>query len=225
MVMLLASLSCYTEIMQEDDKSPEWQQPAPTNSGAPYQSVSEESPSSSPESTESATESTPAPSSEAPSTSEVETDAVIQWQATEYLQHDRSATWFIVLGIITLALMAVAIFWMQSISFAILIPVMAAALVMYVKRPPALISYTVSRKGIHINDKLHTYEEFRSFGVLSHEGNHSVVLVPRKRFQLSQTVYFPEEIGEDLVDMLAARLPMNEVKPDAIDRFLARMRL
>jgi hypothetical protein len=133
--------------------------------------------------------------------------------------------WFIVLGIISLALILIALFLMQSVSFAILVPVMAAALVIYVKRPPALINYTVSRKGIHINDKLHTYDEFRSFGVMSHDGAHAAVLIPRKRFQLSQTMYFPEEVGEELVDMLAARIPMNEVKPDAIDRFLARIRL
>ncbi|MBC7764177.1 hypothetical protein H7Y29_00515, partial [Microbacteriaceae bacterium] len=54
---------------------------------------------------------------------------------------------------------------------------------------------------------------------------HSVVLVPRKRFQLGQTIYFPEEVGETLVDMLAARLPMKETAPDLIDRILARLHL
>jgi hypothetical protein len=38
-------------------------------------------------------------------------------------------------------------------------------------------------------------------------------------------MYFPEDVGEALVDMLAARIPMNEVKQDAIDHLLARLRL
>jgi hypothetical protein len=54
---------------------------------------------------------------------------------------------------------------------------------------------------------------------------HSAVLVPRKRFQLGQTVYFPTEVGEQLVDMLASRLPMKELEPDALDRLLARLHL
>lgn len=218
--------------MQEDDKSQEWQQPAPSVPGAPYESVpAEEEPApeqaepvadgaQSEEAAESLNDQPPAD----PRAQEAD-EAVIQWQATEYVQQSRTAVWFVVLAVISLILIAVAIFLMQSISFAILVPVMAAALVIYVRRPPALIDYTVSRKGIHINDRLHTYDEFRSFGVLSHDGTHSIVLVPRKRFQLSQTMYFPEEVGEGLVDMLAARLPMKEVKPDAIDRFLARLRL
>jgi hypothetical protein len=216
--------------MQEDDKSQEWQQPTPAGSAAPYESVPVEDASSAEESSQQPDVGEPSQDAQTdsavPDSAVVEAnEAVIQWQATEYIQHDRSARWFTVLALITLALIAVALFLMQSVSFAILVPVMAAALVIYVRRPPGVIDYIVSRKGIHINDKLHTYEEFRSFGVLSHDGVHSIVLVPRKRFQLSQTMYFPEEVGEGLVDMLVARLPMNEVKLDAIDRFLARMRL
>ena len=61
--------------------------------------------------------------------------------------------------------------------------------------------------------------------VLTREGRHALVLMPRKRFQLGHTIYFPESVGEPLVDMLAARLPMNDVKPDFIDSLLARLRL
>jgi hypothetical protein len=209
--------------MQKDDDIPQdWQQPDTAAPGAPYESVADDAP---------APQDEPLDATEPQGDAEVETsqaeraDAVIEWQATEYVQHDRNASWFMVLAVVTLGLMAIAIFLMQSLSFAVLVPVMAAALVVYVKRPPALINYTVSRKGVHVNDRLHAYEEFRSFGVLSHDDVHAIVLVPRKRFQLSLTLYFPEEVGEGLVDMLAARLPMNEVKQDAVDRFLARLRL
>jgi len=222
--LLLISPSCYTEFMQEDDKSQDWQQPTSATSGAPYESVAVDDAPVEP--TEIASPETPLDDSRAQDDQVAEGgEAVIQWQATEYVQHARGAMWFLVLASITLALMAIAIFLMQSVSFAILVPVMAAALVIYVRRPPGVIDYVVSRKGIHINDKLHTYEEFRSFGVMSHDDLHSVVLVPRKRFQLSQTMYFPEDVGESLVDMLAARIPMEEVKPDTIDRILARLRL
>ena len=76
-----------------------------------------------------------------------------------------------------------------------------------------------------MDDRLFSYSQFKSFGVIRHDRHHSVVLVPRKRFQIGQTIYFPEEIGEQLVDMLAARLPMKEVKPDFIDRLLEQLRL
>ena len=151
--------------------------------------------------------------------------AVLRWQEAEYVQYEQSHTWFIVLGVVVVVLMAVAFFLMKSITFAILIPIMAVALVVYVKRPAAIHDYTVSRKGLHVDDRLFGYDLFRAFGVLTREGRHALVLIPRKRFQLGHTIYFPESVGEPLVDMLAARLPMNDVKPDFIDSLLARLRL
>ena len=151
--------------------------------------------------------------------------AVIRWQAVEYLHQDQSPLWFVVMGIIVMVLMAIAYLWMSSITFVILIPVMAVALVVYVKRPPATNNYTLSRKGLHINDQLYPFDTFKSFGVVSRGGNHSVVLTPRKRFQLGHTVYFNEELGEQIVDMFAARLPMKDVSPDMIDTLLSKLRL
>ena len=152
-------------------------------------------------------------------------DAVIRWQGTEYLHQDQTKTWYIVLGVVTVVLMALAIILMQSFTFALLIPVMAVTLVVYTRRPPAINDYILSRKGLHVNDKLYPFAQFKSFSIVRTAGVNSVVLVPRKRFQIAQTLYFPEEIGEQLVDMLAARLPVREGTPDVIDRFLSRLKL
>ena len=150
---------------------------------------------------------------------------LIRWEAPEYTHHERSLGWFIIFGVVTLVLAVAAILIIKSITFAILVPVMAIALFIYTQHAPEVLRYTLSRKGLHINDKLFTYSQFKSFGIVEHNGMHSAVLVPRKRFQLGQTVYFPTEVGEQLVDMLAARLPMKELEPDALDRLLARLHL
>ncbi|NCU37973.1 hypothetical protein EOL96_02860 [Candidatus Saccharibacteria bacterium] len=150
---------------------------------------------------------------------------MLRWEATEYIHQPQSPLWFVIFAIIVVGLMVVAFLLMKSITFAILIPVMAVALVVYVKRPPTVNQYILSRKGLHINDRLYPYATFRSFGVLSQGGAHSVVLTPRKRFQLGHTLYFPEEVGEPLVDMLAERLPMKDATPDMIDKLLAKLRL
>ncbi len=152
-------------------------------------------------------------------------DALIRWQGTEYIHKEHTTSWYIVLTIVTVALMAVAFLFMRSRTFTLLLPVMAATLVIYTRRPPVVNNYTLSRKGLYIDDKLYAYSQFKSFSVVSHNEVHSVVLVPRKRFQIAQTIYFPEDIGEPLVDLLAARLPMKEGGPDAIDRLLARLHL
>jgi hypothetical protein len=151
--------------------------------------------------------------------------ALLRWEGTEYVHSSRSVKWYSIFGIATVVAVVAAIMVLKSITFAILIPVMVVALLVYVRRAPDVLQYILSRKGIHVNDKLFTFDQFKSFGVVSYNGSHSVVLVPRKRFQIGQTLYFPEEVGEQLVDMLAERLPMKEVAPDAIDRLLAKLHL
>lgn len=148
-----------------------------------------------------------------------------RWQAAEHIHRDKSPVWYAVFAVIVLALMAIAIFLIKSWTFAVLVPVMAAALAMYALRPPAVLTYTLSRKGLHINDRLYGFDLFKEFGLIHDDDENAVLLVPRKRFQPGVTVYFPDEVGEAVVDMFAARLPMHEVRLDPIDRLIRRLRI
>lgn len=216
--------------MQPDhDKSEEWQQPTEAQSQAPFQAPQEPEVNDT-QIPEQVDENDDQQADDQPDTNEEpeisEDDAtLIRWEAPEHIDIDKSRGWYIIFVVVTLVAVLIAIFLIHSVTFAILVPVMAVALFIYTRRPPELLHYTLSRKGLHINDRLFPYSLFKSFGVMSRAGMHSAVLIPRKRFQVGQTLYFPENVGEQLVDMLASRLPMSEVEPDAIDRLLARLHL
>ncbi len=152
-------------------------------------------------------------------------DEPVHWQAVEYIQHERNTLWFIVFGLVVIALMGVAIFLMNSITFAILVPIMAAALLVYLRRPPRMLNYTLSPQGLHINDQLHNFSEFKGFGVIRDGKEYSVMLIPIKRFHQGVWVYFPEDSGEDIVDILGARLPMMPLHLDFIDIVLRKLRI
>jgi hypothetical protein len=145
---------------------------------------------------------------------------LVRWQAAEYINRTKNSSWYALLALVTVILMALAIFVIKEYTFAVLIPVMAVSLVLYMKRPAPVIAYTLSRKGLHVNDKLYPFTDFREFTLMRAAPENSIILIPRKRFQLGVSFYFPEEVGEAVVDILAARLPMKESKPDAIDRFI-----
>ena len=166
----------------------------------------------------------PQDSSDTP-VSEVDDDRTLQWQASEYIQDQRSPLWYIALISIVVLLMTVAILWIQSWTFAILVPVMAVALFVYVRRPAAVINYTLSGKGLFINDTLHSFHEFKAFGVLHDGKEYSIQLIPVRRFRPSLSVYFPEESGEQIVDMLGVRLPMEQLKPDVFDKIVHFLRI
>lgn len=160
-----------------------------------------------------------------PGIDEAVADAPVHWQATEYIHHEKDVRWFAIFGLVVVALLVVSVWIMDAWTFAALIIVMAAALVVYIKRPPAVINYTLTRKGLYINDALKPFDEFKSFGVLRDQGEYSIILIPRKRFQPALTVYFPENFGEGIVDMFGARLPMHEPHLDFMDRIVRRLRI
>lgn len=152
-------------------------------------------------------------------------DDPVYWQATEYIHRDRDLKWFVIFGLVVAVMLVISVWLMQAWTFAVLIVVMAAALLVYTRRPPAVINYALSRKGLYINDSLHVFDEFKSFGVLRDDGEFSIVLIPRRRFQPALTVYFPENSGEAIVDMFGARLPMYEPQLDFMDRLVRKLRL
>ena len=229
----------------QDDSSQDWQKPAETASGAPFQAaVSEAELNTSAESTQPASVDAEVTDSTAPTalnSAESDTSAfgddttpavepddseiLVRWQGPEHLYSERSMMWYVALALATLIMMAIAYFAFNSLTFTILLPVMAVALGVYAHRPPEIIDYTLTRKGLYVRDRLMLYDQFKSFDVVTINNVHHIALIPRKRFQLGQNIYFPEESGEKIVDMLAARLPMKEVKPDFIDRILAKLHL
>jgi hypothetical protein len=158
-------------------------------------------------------------------TASVAPEEPLHWQGTEYVHHEKDAVWFVIFGVVVVILMAAAIFLVQSWTFGVLIPVMAIALIVYTRRPPRLIDYTLSPKGLYVNDHLYAFSEFKGFGVIRDGNEYSIMLIPTKRFRLGVSIYFPEDKGEVIVDMLGARLPMQEMKLDAFDRIIHKLRI
>lgn len=149
----------------------------------------------------------------------------VQWEAIEYLQHTKTPVWYVLFGLVVIALMLAAIFLMSTWSFALLIPVMAGALMIYSHRPARELHYVLSENGLYINDQLHPMDEFRAFGVVQGSPLNSLMLVPTKRFRPALTVYFANDVGEQIVDLLGGYLPMEEMHHDAFDTIVQKLRM
>lgn len=148
----------------------------------------------------------------------------ISWEAKEYIEYKRNAWWYVGLFAISIGLCVMS-FFLQWWSFIALIVVCVIAILVSVTRPPRKIAYSLNEKGLTEGDKLHKYEDFRAFGILKEGSHFSAVLIPKKRFALQVKVYFPGGSGEAIVDALGARLPMEEVKPDFLDKIVNFLRI
>lgn len=154
----------------------------------------------------------------------VKSSDVISWEAEEYVVRDKNAWWYVGLVAVGLVLCGIAIL-VQAWTFLVVIILSVFALIIYALRPPRILHYSLSNKGLSEGDRVYDYADFKAFGILR-EGNHfAIVLTPRKRFAPRVTVYFPENRGEQIVDMFGVRLPMEEVKLDMLDKLIKFLRI
>lgn len=148
----------------------------------------------------------------------------ISWEAEEYIVRDKNAGWYVGMVVVGLLLSALAI-WLQAWTFLAVIVLSVVALLVYTLRPPRMLHYSLTERGLSEGEHLYNYDDFKAFGVLK-EGQHfAIVLTPRKRFSPRVTVFFPEAQGEAIVDAFGARLPMEEVRLDVLDRLIKFLRI
>lgn len=153
-------------------------------------------------------------------------EGFITWSAQEYIHLDKGPTWFVVFGIVVLGLIALDILVLHAWTLSVLVIVMAVAIMVYIRRPPRTLTYGISsRKGLTVGERLYHFSEFKSFGVVKDGEHHSIMLIPTKRFSPGVSVYFPEESGEQIVDLLGQQLPMEDLKLDIIDVLVRKLRL
>ena len=116
-------------------------------------------------------------------------------------------------------------FYLQWWTFLALVIVSALTLLILAVRPARKISYTLTDKGFTEGDKFYAFSEFKSFGILQDDVHFAIVLTPRKRLSPAVTIYFPENKGEGIVDMFGAKLPMEPVELDLLDKLVKRLRI
>ena len=150
-------------------------------------------------------------------------DDDISWQAREYIHHPKGTVWYAGLGILVLALLIFAIV-SSAWTFAVLVIVMGIALGVTAARQPQVLHYTLTPSTLQIDNKTYSLTDFRAFGVNEESELYSLTLIPTRRFMPAIVVFFEEEQGEQIVDILGARLPMQRIEPDIVERLTQRLR-
>ena len=153
-------------------------------------------------------------------------DEPVRWVASEYIHQEKNWLWFVIFAVVAVGLIVAGAMLLKSYTFPVLVVVMTAAVIVYSRRPPHQIEYTLSGdQGLYVGEKLYHFNEFKAFGLIRDGEHNSITLIPIKRFAPGVSVYFPTEVGEEVIDILGARLPMQEIKPDGIDIIVRKLRL
>ena len=150
---------------------------------------------------------------------------IVNWRAPDLLIGKKSKTWFSGFFVIVVVLVGLSI-WQQLWTFMALILVSAVAI--FITRrddQSSLIGYSLSTRGVYIGNSFHPYDEFKGFGIIKESELYSIIFIPKKRFSPSTSIYFNKEDGEKITDIIGARLPMEEIEHDLIDRIIRKINL
>lgn len=148
----------------------------------------------------------------------------VEWDGIEYIDYEHNVSWYVGLFAVIACLCGLAAI-LQWWSFLILLVLVLIIVLMRSFRKASTIHYVLDNEGLREGNQMHKYSDFKAFGILQEGQHYSVVLIPKKRFGLSVKVYFSKNNGETIVDMLGARLPMEDVKLDFMDRLINLLRI
>lgn len=91
-------------------------------------------------------------------------DVYLSWEAPEYEYNEKSTDWFWMVGVISIALVVVAIL-MKNILFAIIAMLGGFTFALHGARHPDIVKFAITLRGIKIGSKLFLYDDLDSFWI------------------------------------------------------------
>ncbi|HEX3568544.1 MAG TPA: hypothetical protein VHT70_02605 [Candidatus Saccharimonadales bacterium] len=147
----------------------------------------------------------------------------IQWTASEYIAHQKTAIWYLLLFLATVVIAALVYLVTRdkiSTGVVVLVAIIFGAAA---GRRPRTLTYGLNFQGITIGNRFYPYSNFRSFSIVTEGAFSSIMLVPLRRFMPSLSIYYAPDDEQRIVEALADRLPVERGKYDLVERFMHRI--
>ncbi|HYC34371.1 MAG TPA: hypothetical protein VEC13_01430 [Candidatus Paceibacterota bacterium] len=152
---------------------------------------------------------------------------LIRWIGYEYEHTEKSSDWFWAVAIIALCTAIIAIIY-NNVLFGIFIILAGVTMMMLAKRPPRIIEYAVTPKGIMVEKTLYLYKHIHSFWVDTHIKQHPELLIKTKK-NLSRLFVIPIKYGaadsHDIRDYLLQVLPEEHMEESLSHRLMVKLGL
>ena len=145
------------------------------------------------------------------------------WQASEFIHHQKTANWYLVLGLIVIVLIAAAIVTRQWFSIAVF-ATMTAAVVVYASKEPRLLNYRLDNRGVTIDGRFSPYSHFKSYSVYKDTGWHMIDLDPTQRFAPRVSIIFDNDDLDKITAILDEKMPRVDREPDWIEKLTRSIR-
>ena len=146
-----------------------------------------------------------------------------EWQAPEFSKKKKAKSWFIVPGIITIAL---GVFALLTDNILFLIAIVLAFFIFYIyaNKEPRIIKFRINEKGVEIDDKLHDFDSLRSFWIFYDPPEQKELsLRSRKTFLPYIRLSLEKENPNEIRKFLLNYIPEKRHRESIIDIWMRRI--
>lgn len=148
----------------------------------------------------------------------------ISWTASEFIAHEKSAGWFLILLLVTISAAALVYLVTKDYISTGVVILVGIFLGYYARRQPRQLRYAVTADGIIIGEKLYMYDRFKSFSLQQEGAINSIQLTPLKRFVPLMSIYFAPEDEDRIMSAIGTHLPLEDAKDDSLERFMRKIK-
>jgi hypothetical protein len=145
----------------------------------------------------------------------------ITWRSYEYLHFEKNAEWYWALGLITVSGAITALIF-KDVLFAIFILIAGFVLAIFASRKPEEVEFSITQRGVKINEKLYPYKSLKSFGIDELTPKHTPQLILEQNHNLSPDIIIPlDKVDADKVhDFLSSFLPEEDHEEPLIHKIM-----
>ena len=146
------------------------------------------------------------------------------WTASEFIAHEKPSYWhFAVIGVSILVAVVIFAFTREILSVLVVI-VLGAVFAIYGSAKPKTVQYRLTGEGVYTDEKLHKYNDFKSFSMIETAGLPYIQLMSRKRFMVPLTLYTEPNSIDSITEIIGRHVPYDQKQQDPVDKLSAKLR-
>ena len=152
------------------------------------------------------------------------TPTKLEWVASEFIKYKRDKSWFILPGLVALALAVIAII-LKNFLFTVGIIIAAFVIYLYAVKEPRKIKFSISGKGIQIDKQIFPFEDLKSFWIFYNPPEIKELSVRSKKMFIP---YIKLPLGDqnpaEVRKLLLRFIPERKHQESAVDTWTRRLR-
>ena len=144
----------------------------------------------------------------------------ITWEAPEHYYKERGGDWYFILTVLVLAL-SISALLLNNALFALLIFVSGGALALAAIKKPSVIPFSISVRGIKVDDVLYPYTTLASYHIDEEDfRGPQLLILTKKRFTPLISIPLPAEYIDDVEDIIRERLEEKFIEEPAFFKLI-----